>query len=43
MKDFGIKEKGEALCKCGGCDRRPHADMSNSMLYSALSRYMSDP
>jgi hypothetical protein len=30
-------------CKCGGCDRRPHADMSNSMLYSVLSRYMSDP
>jgi hypothetical protein len=30
-------------CKCGGCDQRPHTDMSNSMLYSALSRYMSDP
>jgi hypothetical protein len=31
------------MCKCGRCDRRPHADMSSSMLYSALSRYMSDP
>jgi hypothetical protein len=33
---------GKSVRVVGG-DRRPHADMSSKRLYSAFSRYMSDP
>jgi hypothetical protein len=43
-----VFQASDALTRPGGVrvvggDRRPHADMSSKRLYSAFSRYMSDP